>query len=253
MASSKNGSTPSRPGGAGGTEGAPTVTFTPTDDAEGPAKSSSRTSSKGASTGSSTTANSAGSANGASGSRTGGAKTGGAKNAGTTSAQRTGAQRTGSATSASSANPRGTGSANGANKGASRSPAKATAKAPTRSGGPRRIRLTLSRIDPFSVMKMSFLIAIAVGIATVVAVAVLWNLVEVIGIWDKIDEIGRDLNNDKPLPFMEYFKFSKMISYATIAAVVDIVIITALGTLLAFLYNIVAALLGGLKMTFTDE
>jgi hypothetical protein len=102
-------------------------------------------------------------------------------------------------------------------------------------------------------MKMSFLIAIAVGIATVVAVAVLWNLVEVIGIWDKIDEIGRDLNNDKPLPFMEYFKFSKMISYATIAAVVDIVIITALGTLLAFLYNIVAALLGGLKMTFTDE
>ncbi|WP_152353968.1 DUF3566 domain-containing protein [Brachybacterium subflavum] len=261
MASSKNGSTPGRPGGAGGTEGAPTVTFTPTDDAEGPAKGSSRTSSKGASNGSATTANSAGSANGAGGSRTGsansgGARTGGAKNAGTSSAQRTGPQRTGSATSASSANSRGTvgaSSANGANRGASRSPAKATAKAPTRSGGPRRIRLTLSRIDPFSVMKMSFLIAIAVGIATVVAVAVLWNLVEVIGIWDKIDEIGRDLNNDKPLPFMEYFKFSKMISYATIAAVVDIVIITALGTLLAFLYNIVAALLGGLKMTFTDE
>ncbi|MCG7308083.1 DUF3566 domain-containing protein [Brachybacterium sp. ACRRE] len=244
MASSKNGSTPGRPGGAGGTEGAPTVTFTPTDDAEGSAK--------GASTGSATTASSAGSADPAGGSRTGGAKAGGAKNA-NTSAQRTGAQRTGSATSASSANPRGTGSATGANRGASRSPAKATAKAPTRSGGPRRIRLTLSRIDPFSVMKMSFLIAIAVGIATVVAVAVLWNLVEVIGIWDKIDEIGRDLNNDKPLPFMEYFKFSKMISYATIAAVVDIVIITALGTLLAFLYNIVAALLGGLKMTFTDE
>lgn len=258
MASSKNGSTPSRPGGAGGTEGAPTVTFTPTDDADGPAKSSSRTSSKGASNGSATTASSAGSANGAGGSRTGSAKTGGArmggtKNAGTSSAQRTGAQRTSSATSVSSANSRGTVGASSANKGASRSPAKATAKAPTRSGGPRRIRLTLSRIDPFSVMKMSFLIAIAVGIATVVAVAVLWNLVEVIGIWDKIDEIGRDLNNDKPLPFMEYFKFSKMISYATIAAVVDIVIITALGTLLAFLYNIVAALLGGLKMTFTDE
>lgn len=268
MASSKNGSTPGRPGGAGGTEGAPTVTFTPTDDAEGSSKGSSRTSSKGTSTGSATTAGSAGSANGAGASgaarsgsnsgtrrtgaaRTGGsAKSGGTASGGATSPQRTGAARTGSAASASSANTRGTGSAN---RGASRSPAKATAKAPARSGGPRRIRLTLSRIDPFSVMKMSFLIAIAVGIATVVAVAVLWNLVEVIGIWDKIDEIGRDLNNDKPLPFMEYFKFSKMISYATIAAVVDIVIITALGTLLAFLYNIVAALLGGLKMTFTDE
>ena len=115
------------------------------------------------------------------------------------------------------------------------------------------MRLTLARLDPFSVMKLSFLVAIAIGIATVVAVILTWNLVDAIGLWDKVDQLGRDLNGGSPLPFMEFFQFSKMVSYGTIVAVVNVVIITALGTLLAFLYNLVAALLGGLKLTFTDE
>ena len=141
-------------------------------------------------------------------------------------------------------------------KGASRSPQKTTGPVSPVDGerrGPRRVRLTLARLDPFSVMKLSFLAAIAIGIATVIAVILLWNLVEAIGLWSQIDQLGRDLNGGNPLPFMEFFSFSKMTSYATIVAVVNVVIITALGTLLAFLYNLVAALLGGLKMTFTDE
>ncbi len=141
-------------------------------------------------------------------------------------------------------------------KGASRSPKKTSGianPAEKERRGPRRVRLTLARLDPFSVMKLSFLAAIAIGIATVVAVVLLWNLVEAIGMWDQIDELGRSLNGGDPLPFMEFFSFSKMTSYGTIVAVVNVVIITALGTLLAFLYNLVAALLGGLKMTFTDE
>ncbi|MGP9683406.1 DUF3566 domain-containing protein [Brachybacterium sp. AOP3-A1-3] len=143
-----------------------------------------------------------------------------------------------------------------ASKGASRSPKKTTTSAAAPENdkrGPRRVRLTLARLDPFSVMKLSFLVAIALGIATVVAVILTWNLVDAIGLWDKVDQLGRDLNGGSPLPFMEFFQFSKMVSYGTIVAVVNVVIITALGTLLAFLYNLVAALLGGLKLTFTDE
>ncbi len=117
----------------------------------------------------------------------------------------------------------------------------------------RRIRLTLARLDPFSVMKLSFLLAVAIGIATVVAVAILWGVVDGIGLWDSLNKLGEDLNGGTPLPFMEMFTFSKMVSYATVVAFVNLVIITALGTLFAFLYNIVASLLGGLKMTFTDE
>src|SRR5699024_7621399 len=150
--------------------------------------------------------------------------------------------------------------------------------------GPRRVRLTLARLDPFSVMTLSFLVAIAIGMATVGAVVRLSNrgharglckqsehgaaelrnivtvtlldllsLCDVLGRGNQVDQLGRALNKDEPLRFMDFFSFSKMVSYGTVVAVVNVVIITALGTLLAFLYNIVAALLGGLKLTFTDE
>lgn len=119
--------------------------------------------------------------------------------------------------------------------------------------GSRRVKLTLSQLDPWSVLKLSFLVAIAFGIALVVAVALLWQIVDAIGLWDQINQIGTDFNSGKPLPFLEYFEFSKMLSYSVIVAVLNVVIITALGTLVAFLYNIVASLLGGLKVTLTDN
>ncbi len=140
-----------------------------------------------------------------------------------------------------------------ASKGSSRSPAKKAAADDADARVVRRVRLTLSSVDPFSVMKLSFLIAIAIGIATVVAIILLWNIVNAMGIWASIDSLGRDLTGGEPLPFMEFFTFSKFVSYGTVIAAVNVVIITALGTLLAFLYNIVAALLGGLTMTFTDD
>ncbi|MFC0674972.1 DUF3566 domain-containing protein [Brachybacterium hainanense] len=140
-----------------------------------------------------------------------------------------------------------------ASKGSSRSPKVKPAEDDDAGRTVRRVRLTLASIDPFSVMKLSFLIAIAIGIATVVAIVLLWNIVNTMGIWASIDSLGRDLTGGDPLPFMEFFTFSKFVSYGTVIAAVNVVIITALGTLLAFLYNIVAALLGGLTMTFTDD
>jgi hypothetical protein len=72
--------------------------------------------------------------------------------------------------SASSPSEQGLGAGKGsAARGASRSPKKSgsvVSGAEKERRGPRRVRLTLARLDPFSVMKLSFLIAIAVGIAT---------------------------------------------------------------------------------------
>src|SRR5699024_12366251 len=95
-----------------------------------------------------------------------------------------------------------------------RAPCAPLFRAPAGGGGrgPRRVRLPLARLAPFSVMKLSFLVAIAIGIATVVAVVLLWNLVDAIGLWNQIDQLGRDLNNDETLPLMDFFRFSKMVS-----------------------------------------
>ena len=49
----------------------------------------------------------------------------------------------------------------------------------------RRARLRLTHIDPWSVMKTSFLLSIAVGIVTVVAVAIVWTVLGAAGVWTR--------------------------------------------------------------------
>ncbi|WP_265522450.1 DUF3566 domain-containing protein [Oerskovia flava] len=133
--------------------------------------------------------------------------------------------------------------------------AAATATAPTAaSGGPRRVRLAISRIDPWSVMKMSFLLAVAIGIMTVVASAVVWYVLDSMAVFVTIEGLveevvgpGSDVN------IRQFVEFSRVISLATLIGVVNIVLITALSTIIAFLYNITASLVGGIHLTLTDD
>lgn len=120
--------------------------------------------------------------------------------------------------------------------------------------GPRRIRLVVSRVDPWSVMKLSFLLSIALGIATVVATAVVWGVLNSMGVFAKIQGLIQDIGAMEQFgQLLEYVEFSRVISVATVIGIVDVILFTALCTLGAFLYNLVAAMVGGLHTTLTDE
>src|SRR5699024_3151917 len=98
--------------------------------------------------------------------------------------------------------------------------------------GPRRVRLTLSHVDPWSVMKLSFLLSIAIGIMIVVASALIWTVLNQMGVFAKINDLMiNDLKADSFKPLLEYLEFSRVLSVATVFAVIDIVLITALSTL----------------------
>lgn len=122
--------------------------------------------------------------------------------------------------------------------------------------GPRRVRLTLGRVDPWSVMKLGFLLSVAVGIAFVVLVAVLWTILDTMGVFTDIDRtVGTVLGTSSGTQFnlMNYVGFSRVVSLATVIGVIDVFLLTALATLSAFLYNVCASLVGGLQMTLTDD
>ena len=119
---------------------------------------------------------------------------------------------------------------------------------------PRKVRLTLSRIDPWSVMKMSFLLSIAIGIMIVVAAFVFWYALNDLGVFTSIDEtIRKIVGTESELDVLQYVERDRVVSIAMIVAVVDVVLLTALSTIGAFLYNVVAALVGGVHMTLTDD
>ncbi|WP_432545599.1 DUF3566 domain-containing protein [Kineococcus sp. SYSU DK004] len=119
---------------------------------------------------------------------------------------------------------------------------------------PRRVRLTLARVDPWSVTKLSFLLSVAVGIALVVATGVVWAVLDGMGVFSDLDGLLRDVVGDEvDLNLLDYVGFGRVISLATVIAVVDVVLLTALSTLAAFLYNVCAALVGGLHVTLSDD
>lgn len=138
-------------------------------------------------------------------------------------------------------------------------PAKKTAPAkkaaPPRTAG-RRVRLTVSRVDPWSVMKMSFLLSVAIGIAMVVMVFVLWSVLAGMGIFERINEIAADVlgaDGSDPFDLMDYIGLARVMSLSIVIAVIDVILITAIATLGAFLYNVSSALVGGLQLTLTDD
>lgn len=119
---------------------------------------------------------------------------------------------------------------------------------------PRKVRLTLSRIDPWSVMKMAFLLSIAIGIMIVVAAFVFWYALNDLGVFTSIDEtIRKIVGSESELDILQYVERDRVVSIAMVIAVVDVVLMTALSTIGAFLYNVVAALVGGVHMTLTDD
>ena len=122
--------------------------------------------------------------------------------------------------------------------------------------GTRRARLRLVHLDPWSVMKTSFLLSIAFGIVTVVAVAVVWSVLGAAGVWESINSTVTDVLGGEAASSFDienYVGASRVIGFTMIVAVIDVILITAIATLAAFLYNLAAALLGGLEVTLAED
>ena len=121
---------------------------------------------------------------------------------------------------------------------------------------PRRARLRLTRIDPWSVMKTSFLLAIAFGVVMVVSVFIIWSVLAAAGVWDSVNQAVQDVvggEDASSWDIQKYVGMSRVMGFTMLVAVVDVILITAVATLGAFLYNMSAALLGGVELTLAED
>jgi hypothetical protein len=124
------------------------------------------------------------------------------------------------------------------------------------SRGPRRARLRLTRIDPWSVMKTAFLLSIAFAVVTVVSVAMVWQVLGAAGVWDSINSTVQEaIGGEDVADFRveDYLGTSRVLGFTMLVAAIDVILITASATLTAFLYNMAAALLGGVEVTLAED
>jgi transmembrane protein DUF3566 len=120
----------------------------------------------------------------------------------------------------------------------------------------RKARLRVAKVDPWSVMKVSFLLSIALGVCTVVAVAVLWMVMDAMGVFSAVGGVLSDAtasDSGKGFDLQSFLSLSHVLTFTAIIAVIDVVLATALATLGTFLYNLSAGFVGGIEVTLAED
>ncbi|WP_455352949.1 DUF3566 domain-containing protein [Streptomyces sp. SYSU K217416] len=120
----------------------------------------------------------------------------------------------------------------------------------------RKARLRVAKADPWSVMKVSFLLSIALGICTVVASAVLWMVMDAMGVFSTVGGTISEAtgsNESNGFDLQSFLSLPRVLIFTSVIAVIDVVLATALATLGAFIYNLSAGFVGGVELTLAED
>ena len=121
----------------------------------------------------------------------------------------------------------------------------------------RKARLRVARVDPVSVMKVAAVLSVALGIVTLVGTAVVWEVLNSLGVFNSLNKTVGDLTSSgsgaNSFDLSSVLSFTKVETYMLYVAGVDIVLMTALATLGAYLYNLSAGFVGGLEVTLAED
>jgi hypothetical protein len=125
------------------------------------------------------------------------------------------------------------------------------------SGRTRRARLRVARADPWSVLKVSFLLSIALGVVTIVGVSLLWMVLDAAGVFSSVggtlkQATGSDTTTGG-FDLQSYLSFGNVLTFTALIAVIDVVLLTALARLGSFIYNTAAGMTGGVELTLAEE
>ena len=121
----------------------------------------------------------------------------------------------------------------------------------------KQVRLKLVYIDFWSTVKLSFLVAVSLGIVLVVSSVLIYLVLQSTGVFEKLDGTLSDIlsagDSETPFSIQESFSLLTVTFFSFIVAVLNIVVGTALGAITSILYNFSVRLTGGLLVGFTNN
>ena len=130
---------------------------------------------------------------------------------------------------------------------------KLQSKTPRRSGSSKQVRLRLVHIDFWSAMKVSAVLGLVLGIVQLVVTFVMWTLLQVVGLFGKLDEVLRDILAQPDFAITSIISLPQVMMFTVLVAVLNFVVITVLGAVIAALYNMSVRITGGLQVGFANQ
>jgi len=119
--------------------------------------------------------------------------------------------------------------------------------------GPRRARLVIKHVDPWTVMKITFVVSLVILVVLVVATSIIYAVLGKMGVWDQINSL---VNSVAPTTASKSLHNpltgSRIIGVTAVVGAINVVLMTALATLGAAIYNLISDLVGGVEVTLTD-
>ncbi|BBX67386.1 DUF3566 domain-containing protein [Mycolicibacterium psychrotolerans] len=120
--------------------------------------------------------------------------------------------------------------------------------------GPVRASMQIRRVDPWSALKVSLVLSVALFFVWMIAVAFLYLVLGGMGVWSKLNSnVGDLLTSASGSSGGELVSSGTIFGGAALIGLVNIVLLTAGATIGAFIYNLTTDLVGGVEVTLADR
>ena len=114
-------------------------------------------------------------------------------------------------------------------------------------------RLKLVYIDFWSTVKLSFLVAVSLGIVLVVATILIYLVLQSTNIFETLDKTLAEILGDESFSITNSFSLVQVSLFTVVVAILNIIVGTALGAITSVLYNFSVRITGGLLVGFTNN
>ncbi|MGO9187696.1 MAG: DUF3566 domain-containing protein [Streptosporangiaceae bacterium] len=119
----------------------------------------------------------------------------------------------------------------------------------------RQAHLTVARVEPWSVMKFSFVVSLVAFVILFVAVSVLYGVLSGLGVFDSLQRVVTSVTSSQGSAGVNakvWFSASKVLGYTALLGSLNIVLITAMSTIGSVVYNLTSRLVGGVEVTLRE-
>ncbi len=118
----------------------------------------------------------------------------------------------------------------------------------------KQVRLKLVYIDFWSVVKLSFLIWLCLGIVLIVASVLVWVVLNSTEVFASVDALLADvITSEEDFSITQMFGLGQVTLFSFVVAILNTIVGTALGAIGALLYNLSVRFTGGLLVGFTNN
>ena len=127
------------------------------------------------------------------------------------------------------------------------------ARKSAKSPAAKQVRLKLVYVDFWSAVKLSFLLGLTLAIITIVVVYLVYTVLAQTGVFDEVNGLVQDIAGAEAFDLNTIISLPQIMGFAVVVAVLNTIVTTALGAIVALLYNLSVKITGGLLVGFTNQ